>query len=75
MDLDAEFLIIPAIGTNGSSIADVLADPTGATMWQDTANDLVWFKHVGGLTMNIPNFDGTNNDSLWRRYQLRLSAQ
>lgn len=63
------------LNANGNSIADVLADPTGATMWQDTANDLVWFKHVGGLTMNIPNFDGTNNDSLWRRYQLRLSAQ
>lgn len=63
------------LNTNGNSVNDVLADPTGATMWQDTANNLVWFKHVGGLTLNVPNFDGVNNESLWRRYQLRLSAQ
>ena len=60
---------------NGNSIADVLADPTGGTLWQDTANDMVWFKHVGGLTLNVYNFNGVNDGSLFRRYQLRLSSQ
>ena len=61
-----------ALNTTGNSIADVLADSTGSTMWQDSANNLVWIKHVGGLQMNIPNFDGQNDESLLRRYRLRL---
>ena len=61
------------LSATGNSIADVLADATGSTMWQDTASDLVWIKHVGGLQMNIPNFDGRNDASLERNYRLRLS--
>jgi len=59
----------------GTSLADVLNDPTGATMWQDTANDLVWVKHVGGLALNVFNYDGRNDESLARRQLLRLSRQ
>ena len=58
--------------SSGTSLADVLADPTGETMWQDSQNDLVWVKHVGGLTLNVPNYDGVSDDSLFRRHQLRL---
>ena len=58
--------------SSGSSINDVLADATGSTMWQDTAANLVWVKHVGGLAQNVYQYDGRNKDSLRQRYQLRL---
>jgi hypothetical protein len=38
---------------NGASLSDVQNDPTGVTMWQDTANDVVWVKYVGGLTWYV----------------------
>lgn len=31
----------------GNSMADVLADPSGATVWQDSANNRVWLRHTG----------------------------
>ena len=62
-----------ALNSAGTSLADVIADPTGGTMWQDVANDLVWVKHVGGLALNVYNYNGTSDASLMRRYQLRLS--
>ena len=51
----------------------MIADPSGATIWQDTANDRVWVKHVGGLELNVYNYNGTSDASLMRRYQIRLS--
>jgi hypothetical protein len=59
----------------GSSISSVLADPTGQTMWQDSANNLVWIKHMGGLQLNEPTYDGRNEFSLGRRHQVRLYRQ
>ena len=38
---------------NGTSLSDVQNDPTGVTMWQDTANDVVWINYVGGLTWYV----------------------
>lgn len=61
------------LNSNGTSLADVIADPSGATIWQDTANDRVWVKHVGGLELNVYNYNGTSDASLMRRYQIRLS--
>ena len=62
-----------AVNNAGTNLADVISDPTGGTMWQDTANDLVWIKYVGGLALNVYNYNGTNDASLMRRYQIRLS--
>lgn len=42
----------------GNSIADVLASPTGSVIWQDTANNTVWMKHVGGLNWVIDAYHG-----------------
>lgn len=58
--------------SSGTSLADVIGDPSGETMWQDSQNDLVWVKHVGGMTLNVPNYDGSNDASLFRTHQLRL---
>jgi hypothetical protein len=54
------------IDTAGENIAAVLADATGATYFQDTANDLVWVKVVGGLEAR----DGTMGygDTSWEPY-------
>ena len=43
----------------GSSLAEVIASPTGSVMWQDKVNNLVWIKVVGGLTAYTgePNSD------------------
>ena len=62
-----------ALNSAGTSLSDVIADVTGSTMWQDTANELVWVKHVGGLELNVYNYNGTDDASLMRRYQIRLS--
>jgi hypothetical protein len=35
------------ISLSGSNIADVLADTSGATGWQDTANDMIWVQVRG----------------------------
>jgi hypothetical protein len=43
---------------NGTSLNDVQNDATGITMWQDTANDVVWINYVGGLTWNITPWSG-----------------
>lgn len=59
----------------GTSIDDVLNDPSGATLWQDTASDTVWFKHVGGMALNVYGYDGRSDESLARPYQLRLRRQ
>ncbi len=41
--------VLRILSNTGNSIADVLADPTGGVIWQDTVNNEVWIKHVGGL--------------------------
>ena len=38
--------------TAGGSLADVVASPNGSVIWQDSANNLVWVKVAGGLTMS-----------------------
>jgi hypothetical protein len=38
--------------TAGSSLVDVMASPNGSVFWQDSANNLVWVKVAGGLTMS-----------------------
>jgi hypothetical protein len=43
---------------NGTSLSDVQNDPTGVTMWQDTANDVVWVKYVGGLSWTVTPWSG-----------------
>lgn len=55
---------------SGSNLVDVLNDPTGVTMWQDTANNRIWIRYVGGLTNNFPS--GTSDPSLLRPYTIRL---
>ena len=45
--------VLRILSNTGSSIGDVLADPTGSVIWQDTVNNEVWIKHVGGLTWPV----------------------
>jgi hypothetical protein len=56
----------------GADIDDVEADTTGVTAWQDTANDLVWVNLVGGMTLNVVDYDGVSDASLHREHWLRL---
>jgi hypothetical protein len=60
---------------NGTSIAHVLADPTGARIWQDSANNTVWVQAVGGLALNVYGYDGRSEDSLRRLQVIRLRPQ
>jgi hypothetical protein len=46
--------------TPAASLADVIASP-GTKLWQDRANNLVWFKVQGGLP--YPNADRLAADS------------
>jgi hypothetical protein len=57
---------------NGTSITDVLADPTGARIWQDSANNTVWVQAVGGMALNVYGYDGRSEDSLKRHHYIRL---
>ena len=60
----------------GTSISDVLADGTGATMWQDSANNTVWVQVIGGL--NYPNgqlYSGSTDNGLEKPMAVRLRAQ
>lgn len=56
----------------GHSLADVLADPTGVTLWQDSANNLVWVKPVGGMALNVYGYDGRSDESLQRVHAIRI---
>jgi len=60
---------------NGTSIAHVLADTTGARIWQDTANNTVWVQPVGGMALNVYGYDGRSEDSLRRMHVIRLWPQ
>jgi hypothetical protein len=51
---------------NGTSIADVLGDASGARIWQDSANNTVWVQPVGGLALNVYGYDGRSEESLRR---------
>lgn len=64
--------LVRLLNASGTSLADVIADPTGETMWQDSPNDRVWLKYVGGLTLNVSNYDGSNNESLFRTQHMKL---
>ena len=64
--------LVRLLYASGTSLADVIADPTGETMWQDSPNDRVWLKYVGGLTLNVSNYDGSNNESLFRTQHMKL---
>jgi hypothetical protein len=56
----------------GTSLADVINDPTGATMWQDTANNRLWIKHVGGLARQVYSADGRSDLDLFQPANIRL---
>lgn len=60
---------------SGSSLQDVIDDPSGATMWQDRPANMIWLKHVGGLALNLYNYDGRNDASLLRDQQVRLWSE
>ena len=49
-----------------------LADPTGVTLWQDSANNLVWVKPVGGMALNVYGYDGRSDESLQRVHAIRI---
>ncbi|MEO8297512.1 MAG: G8 domain-containing protein [Burkholderiales bacterium] len=56
----------------GTSLAEVVVSD-GSVMWQDRANNLVWFKHRGGLV--YPNEAGltvNSGDYLYRYYSVVL---
>jgi hypothetical protein len=59
----------------GQSLADVLADPLGRVMWQDSAHNLVWVKPVGGMALNVYGFDGRSEESLERVHAIRIWPQ
>ncbi|MEO8297511.1 MAG: G8 domain-containing protein [Burkholderiales bacterium] len=54
----------------GSSLADVTASD-GAVLWQDRANNLVWFKHRGGLNYpNAASLPPNDAEALYRTYSV-----
>ena len=59
----------------GTSLTDVLNDSSGQTIWQDSANNLVWIKYKGGLVRNVYDYDGRNDASLEQLQIIRLMAQ
>ena len=58
--------VMRVFSRTGNSIADVLADPTGSVIWQDTANNTVWMKHVGGLVWPANSGHPDSRDNLAR---------
>jgi hypothetical protein len=60
---------------DGTSVASVLADPTGARIWQDSANNTVWVAPMGGLNLNVYGYDGRNDWSLKRHHYVYLYPQ
>lgn len=74
IDTDSTLSTTPtrAISLTGTNIADVLADTSGATGWQDTANDRVWIRCRGtssGTFDNTAPVTDENNEALaYRRY-------
>ena len=60
-----------------NNLAEVKADPDGAKMWQDKANNLVWIKVVGNLAANndwyrIENFTAPFGQDLYQEMSLYL---
>jgi hypothetical protein len=58
----------------GNSVADVQADPTGSVIWQDTVNNEVWIKHVGGLVWEMAAGDPMSDRNLVREQNVYLVA-
>ena len=54
-----------------ASLNEVL-ESAGDKIWQDKANNLVWIRHQGGLTLpqQVPNSDA----DLYRMYSIKLYA-
>jgi hypothetical protein len=48
----ADVLTKARVLTLANNLAEVEADPNGAKMWQDSANNLVWIKVVGNFSRN-----------------------
>jgi hypothetical protein len=59
---------------HGVDLAAVLGDATGATIWQDTANDTVWFRHRGGLVVDTTEHEGLNDLAIAKPYIVRFRA-
>jgi hypothetical protein len=64
--------VMRILSRTGNSIMDVLADPTGGVIWQDTANNEVWIKHVGGLVWPMAPGDPQSDKNLVREQRVYL---
>ena len=58
-----------------STSAMVMHPGTGQTIWQDTANNLVWIKYKGGLKLSVWKYDGRSDNSLERVQIIRLQKK
>jgi hypothetical protein len=57
------------------SMAEV-ANSDGSKIWQDRANNLVWFKHQGGIThQNMNAAAATSDQELYRTYSVVIDAK
>jgi hypothetical protein len=57
---------------HGANLAAVQNDASGATIWQDTANNTVWFKHKGGLVQDTTGFVNNNDLTIAKPYIVRF---
>jgi hypothetical protein len=79
VDTDSTLSSTPArsIALTGTSIADVLADTTGATGWRDTSNNRIWVRFrgtsAGSFDATAPVTDENNEALAYRRY-LQIQA-
>jgi hypothetical protein len=65
--------VLRILSNTGNSIGDVLADPTGSVIWQDTVNNEVWIKHVGGLTWPMAGGGLQSDANILRQQRVYLT--
>ena len=73
----AEELARTRVLTMAANLNEVKADPNGTKMWQDKANNLVWFKVVGSLPLNngwyrIENYTAPFGQDMYQEMSLYM---